>query len=166
MLRRLAAGDEAAYALLYARFGERLYRTALAIARRPEDAEDAVQEVFMALVRSREKLGRVDDLVAYLFASLRRAAIRRAVRRETQRRLESAAPRDLVQPGSEFDDPRREALTRALERLTVEERTVIALKIDGALTFAEIARVLDINPNTAASRYRYALARLRGWLVE
>ncbi|OPX21729.1 MAG: hypothetical protein B1H04_06155 [Planctomycetales bacterium 4484_123] len=37
----------------------------------------------------------------------------------------------------------------------------ISLKIDGQLTFAQIGEVLGISPNTAASRYRYALEKLR-----
>jgi RNA polymerase sigma-70 factor (ECF subfamily) len=45
--------------------------------------------------------------------------------------------------------------------LPEDRREVIALKIDGGLTFQEIAAVLGIGPNTAASRYRYALAELR-----
>ena len=38
------------------------------------------------------------------------------------------------------------------------------MKIDGQLTFAEIGRVLGVSPNTAASRYRYALEKLRAML--
>ena len=45
--------------------------------------------------------------------------------------------------------------------LPIEQREVLSLKIDGGLTFAEIAAVLGIRPNTAASRYRYALEKLR-----
>ncbi len=43
---------------------------------------------------------------------------------------------------------------------------MISLKIDGQLTFAQIAQVLGISVNTAASRYRYALEKLRGMLQE
>ena len=76
----LAAGDERAFALLYDRFAGRLYRAALAITGRAEDAEDAVQEVFWAVARSRERLPAVQDLNAYVFAALRHAARRRAIR--------------------------------------------------------------------------------------
>ena len=48
-----------------------------------------------------------------------------------------------------------------MKQLRADERELIALKIDGELTFAQIATVLEINANTAASRYRYAIARLR-----
>ena len=43
---------------------------------------------------------------------------------------------------------------------------MVALKIDGGLTFAEIAAVIGISANTAASRYRYALEKLRAALAE
>ena len=42
-----------------------------------------------------------------------------------------------------------------------EQREVIVLKVDAGLTFAELAAVLGISANTAASRYRYALEKLR-----
>ena len=40
------------------------------------------------------------------------------------------------------------------------------MKIWGNLTFAQIAAALSLNPNTAASRYRYALQRLSSQLSE
>jgi DNA-directed RNA polymerase specialized sigma24 family protein len=64
------------------------------------------------------------------------------------------------------DTPWGDRLTRALESLPPDQREVIALKIEGELTFAQIAAVLGISPNTAASRYRYALERLRGKLPD
>jgi len=54
--------------------------------------------------------------------------------------------------------PRR---NRALEALPAEQREVLALKVDGELTFEEIGGLLNVSPNTAASRYRYALEKLR-----
>ena len=59
-----------------------------------------------------------------------------------------------------------EALAAAVAALPIEQREVIALKIDGDLTFAEIAAVIGISANTAASRYRYALEKLRAALAK
>lgn len=157
LLRRLAAGHEEAFAELYARFGTRLYRTARGLLARSFDAEDCVQETFAALVRSRARLAEVRDLPSYLFAVLRRQAARL---RSRGLRNPLALPSEL--PNREVpDDLRREALRGALASLPPEQREVIVLKIDAELTFAEIGRVLGISPNTAASRYRYALERLR-----
>ncbi len=108
----------------------------------------------------------VDDLAAYLFASLRRAAFRERSRRDAGPATvplvaEMAEDRERQKVGPPHDDPRGEALAKAMKELRSDERELIALKIDGGLTFAQIAAVLEINPNTAASRYRYALGRLR-----
>ena len=66
LLLGLAASEERAFAALYDRFGSRLYRAALGMLGRPEDAEDAVQDVFMAMVRSRKSLTDVRELVGRL----------------------------------------------------------------------------------------------------
>ena len=49
------------------------------------------------------------------------------------------------------ETPLGDRLTRALESLPPDQREIIALKVDGELTFAQIATVLGINPNTAAA---------------
>jgi RNA polymerase sigma-70 factor, ECF subfamily len=159
----LAAGDERAFAALYDRYAMRLYRAAVGMLGRREDAEDAVQEVFAAVLQSRHKLAEVQNLTAYLFTALRRAAGRRAARRVREPRTGEAAMAEIAGKAgpddqSEFDDER---LQKALLGLPADQREVIALKIDGGLTFAETAQVIGISANTAASRYRYALERLR-----
>jgi RNA polymerase sigma-70 factor, ECF subfamily len=53
------------------------------------------------------------------------------------------------------------ALQSALRVLPEEQREVVVLRIWGQLTFDEIAGVVDISPNTAASRYRYGLMKLK-----
>lgn len=73
---KLAAGCEAAFAELYDRFAERLHAVAFTITGSASDAEDAVHDTFLTVWRSRHVRARVDNLVTYLFASLRRAAAR------------------------------------------------------------------------------------------
>ena len=164
LLPGLAAGDQRAYAALYEQFGGRLHAAAWGMLGRREDAEDAVQEVFMAMVRSRRKLTDVHDLGAYMFSALRQAAGRLAARRARHPTTSDAAAAraEATQQGS--DNPHGQRLNRALAALPPEQREVIALKIDGELTFAEIAQVLSVSINTAASRYRYALEKLRASL--
>jgi RNA polymerase sigma-70 factor (ECF subfamily) len=163
----LAAGNSRALAALYDRVAGRLYRVAMRLLDCREDAEDAVQEVFVSLVRSRERLPQVRDLDAYLFASLRRAAARRGVQRA---RLPTASDAGLPEAVARPDGPGggglSDDLCRALGGLPAQQREVIALKIDGELTFAEIGQVMGTNANTAASRYRYALEKLRATLTE
>lgn len=158
LARRLARGEEAAFRDAYRRHGGDLYRAAARILGNAADAEDAVQEVFAALAAGQRPLAGVKDLGAYLFVSLRRAAWRIG-----QRRARDAAGRLIDPPApavaGEADEAQR--LRKALARLPAEQREVLALKIDGGLTFAQAAAVLGISANTAASRYRYALEKLK-----
>jgi RNA polymerase sigma-70 factor (ECF subfamily) len=52
-------------------------------------------------------------------------------------------------------------VSRALSRLPDDQREVVILKIYQGLSFSEIAAICGSSVNTAASRYRYALAKLR-----
>ena len=162
----LAAGDPAAFAALYARLGRRMYRVAAAIVGTASDAEDVVHDVFVSLARGRERLRLVEDLDAYVFASLRRATVTRITRaRNEKRRLEHLAL--TVPTTSEPGEPEEgDEIAAALAGLPAEQREVVSLKLEGELTFAQIAVVLGIRPNTAASRYRYAIEKLRKWIEE
>ncbi|MBI5760882.1 MAG: sigma-70 family RNA polymerase sigma factor [Planctomycetales bacterium] len=162
LLGRLAAGDAEAFAELYDRFGLRLHRTAARWLRSRDDADDVVQELFLSIVRSQSHLRRVENLPAYLFASLRRFVTRTIQKRQRSPRVVAVETSDVA---AKIDDARqlnqRECVEAALQSLSAEQQEVIVMKTDGELTFAEIAAVLGISPNTAASRYRYALEKLR-----
>jgi len=160
---RLAAGDAAAYGQLYDRYAAAMLRTGTTMLGSVHDAQDAVQEVFLAVARGRRRLAAVRNLRAYLFTALRRQCARQSVRR--RRHATAAAATVQAEPTTQQQgDGPDDRLTRALSALPDEQREVLTLKIDGGMTFAELAAVLGISPNTAASRYRYALAKLRASL--
>jgi RNA polymerase sigma-70 factor, ECF subfamily len=168
LIAGLAAGDERAFAALYDRFGVRLYRTAIGIVRRREDAEDVVQEVFLGVFKSKQRLRDVRDLTAYLFTALRRAAGRTAAASARGPVLSEDAVREApaAASGQDLSPMCGERLQRAISALPPEQREVLSLKIDGELTFAQIGQVFGVSMNTAASRYRYALEKLRATLEE
>ena len=66
-----------------------------------------------------------------------------------------------MQPAFDIEDDSQRALVAALDLLPEEQREVLVMKIWNELTFVEIASALEISQNTAASRYRYALAALK-----
>ena len=162
LLDGLAAGREDAYAALYDRLAGSMFRVATMLTGSPADAEDAVQDVFVGLVRARQSLANIDNLRAYVFAALRRAAVRLVIQRKAEPAIRLYDAPDIAAPetgGVAIEQAVR--LERALDNLPAEQREIITLKVDGGLTFAEIADVLGISPNTAASRHRYALEKLR-----
>ncbi|HXQ82269.1 MAG TPA: sigma-70 family RNA polymerase sigma factor [Opitutaceae bacterium] len=128
------------------------------------DAEDVVQEAFVRFWRRQRGLS--GEPLALLLTSVRRAGLDIARRRMRRAAREAGALGEEPGGGSLFEplpegDDRRAAIESALGRLPSEQREVLALKIWGDLTFAQIAHQLGIPANTAASRYRYALAALR-----
>src|SRR5438876_8748580 len=146
LVQGLAEGRAGAVAAVYDRFGPALFRVALTLLGPRDSAEDAVQEVFLGLIRARGTAAAIGDLRAYLFAALYRAA---AKLRARSARLHTVPPEDLCAvAGPDAGRPdldRSVRLDRALRALPAEQRAVVALKVDGGLTFAEVAACLGIS---------------------
>jgi RNA polymerase sigma-70 factor (ECF subfamily) len=124
------------------------------------DAEDVVQEAFVRFWRKQHSI----DNRALLYATVRSIAldfIRRDSRRARREVNAFSGSEQSVEPHFEVDDESQQVLHDAVDRLPHEQREVLVMKIWNELTFAEIANVLGISQNTAASRYRYALAALK-----
>jgi RNA polymerase sigma-70 factor (ECF subfamily) len=120
------------------------------------EAEDVLQETFLALLRLPE---RPDDPEHYCLRAFRNRALNfhRGVWRRLAREWESAR---WFERGSAQDDAEAAAM-RSLAQLPPEQREVIVLKIWNEMTFDAIGRFLDLSPNTAAGRYRYGINKLR-----
>ena len=130
------------------------------------DAEDVVQEAFVRFWRSRQ---RAVDPAAYLYACVKHCALEWQRSRSRQSRREGAAARPEAESwfaGPLEQDERRAAIAAALRTLPENQREVLVMKIWGGLSFPQIAEALQVPANTAASRYRYALAKLREQLAE
>jgi RNA polymerase sigma-70 factor (ECF subfamily) len=131
-------------------------------ARTESDAQDLVQEAVLEAAR-RQPDGEPPP-AALVFATIHRRAIDLA--RGDDRRLERELA--VAETASTWwfdttveDREMRQLVERALKRLPELYREAVMLKIWGNLTFAEVACVLGIPANTAASRYRYGLAEMR-----
>ena len=160
--------DDESWKDWFERHGPKLLLCARQWTRSLADAEDVVQEAFVRFWRRQRQLGGEPD--ALLFTSVRRAAIDLARTNARRGARELLADGGLEDTGPIFETPlegddRREAIEFALRQLPLEQREVLTLKIWGELTFEQIAAQLEISPNTAASRYRYALAGLRDALT-
>jgi RNA polymerase sigma-70 factor (ECF subfamily) len=130
------------------------------------DAEDVVQEAFIRFWRSRE---RVAEPVGYLYACVKRCAFdwRRGRDRRSRREQKSARPESELRFEATLEQrERRDAVDAALVSLPDNQAEVLVMRIWGGLTFPQIAVAVDVPVDTAKSRYRYALARLREQLAE
>lgn len=140
---------------------QRLVRMAIAIARNQDDAEDAVQTALSRVAQNPENLRNADKPWPYLLRMVRNEAL--AICRKKRRWLSTHSLSELVARRCvselEREDTHR-AVWSALRSLPPEQAEVVVLKSWEEMTFAEIAVVLEISPNTVASRYQYALKKL------
>jgi len=134
-----------------------LYGRALGLSH--SEAEDVLQETFMALMRASEPPKLPEH---YCFRTFRNRALnyRRGLWRRIRRELESS--RWFERSASE--SPHERKAMSCLAELPPEQREVIVLKIWSEHTFEEIGELLGISPNTAAGRYRYGLQKLKACL--
>ncbi len=145
--------------------GPRLLLCARQWTRSLADAEDVLQEAFVRYWRHQRHLP--GDPQALLVTSIRRAALDLARREDRRLARELRADGGLEERETLFEklpgegDERRQEIEQALRRLPDEQREVLVLKIWRECTFEQIGELLGIPPNTAASRYRYALNALR-----
>ena len=133
-----------------------------------DDAEtrDLLQDIFVRLARSPRMWEGVDAPRSYLFRLAHRLFLDRHRREETRQRYDDLAWQEretIAAPEPLPEDLAwvRETLAASLQSLPPEQRAVVLLKIHEEMTFAEIAAALDLSAHTAASRYRYALDKLR-----
>ena len=142
---------------LYRHHGAALLLFAVAMTGDRSRSQDAVHQVFLKLLENGTE-SQVVDMKAYLFRCLRNAVLNET--KVLQRGV------SLEEDSAWFNPPERDYsaelnLRRELSALPVDQREAVVLHTWGELTFSQIAEILEISANTAASRYRYALAKLR-----
>lgn len=144
--------------------GDRLFNYLAIKLNSPLDAEDVLQEVFCRLVRYSVRFRFIRNPSAYVFRAARNEALRflrkRGKNPETYHSAEGLA--EVIQDN--LIGLENEALNEVAKGLTLvpeDQREVIILKFFEGLTFKEIASVCDVSVNTAASRFRYGMQKLR-----
>jgi len=138
---------------------------ALAMTRCAAEADDVVQEVFCRVAREGERWPRVTNHRAYLMRAAHNRICDQARRRKSHNRYVSGKMEEIHGIFEFGDDPDTNlfaaSVADALAELPPEQRSVLMLKLWSGMTFAGISGALGIPANTAASRYRYAIDKLR-----
>ncbi len=143
--------------MLYRQHGSALLLFASSITGDRSRAQDMLHQVFVKLLQN-GNLAHAVDVKAYLFACVRNAVLNDNKARQRDVALDENSVW-FVPPHQDYAEELN--LRRALGTLPDDQRQVIILHVWGELTFSQIAQLLGISSNTAASRYRYALAKLR-----
>lgn len=142
-----------------------LFAFLLNFTRNEDTARDLLQEVFTKIAQRPELLSDARDERGFLLRMTHRLAIdffRRKHSRERRHEALAAEKSSLFADAGDPDEAEfRRQLTDALGELPADQRAVVHLKLWEGLTFDQIATALDIPLNTAASRYRYGIDKLR-----
>ena len=160
LVRRIAARDERAFALLWERHAGRARVSAARVCR--DAADDAVQDAFFAVWRDAPRFAtRGGGAAAWGHTIVRSLDVRR---QQARRNAEPAAAGVLVDPQTPEDvalaRDERARVRRAVDALPPAQRDVIVLAYGGELTQAEIASRLSLALGTVKGRTRLALRRL------
>jgi RNA polymerase sigma-70 factor (ECF subfamily) len=178
LIRRVGAGDHAAFRVLVERYQGRLYRLALRVLRDEETARDAVQEGLLKAYASLARFEERSSFYTWIYRLVMNQCIdmqrrERASRRVTwsegdpleEAALEPALDAQLPEPTAPLEEVARkelrEQVARAVDALPEAARTTLLLREVDGLSYAEIAEAQHIPRGTVMSRLHYARRRVQ-----
>jgi RNA polymerase sigma-70 factor (ECF subfamily) len=166
----VALGNEAAFEAIFRRYNRELFRFALHLSGSSDDAEDAVQAVFVAIWRNRAGWMLSGSLRVYLFSAVRNRVFQqvRGARTRHQHRAEALhfSVAHVSEPFLGPDDQVQHrdfsrALFAAVDALPPRCREAFLLTREHGLTYEEAAATMGISPNTVMVQIGRALTSLR-----
>ena len=176
LMERYREGDSAAFAILYQRHKGALYRYFLRQCSTQAQAEELFQDVWLHLIRSRKRYTIQAKFTTYLFRLAHNRLVdyyrRQSHRQDTDWDADTGPPTDPLGETSSVDmreglehqvHVRQQAkqLMTLLTALPLPQREAFLLREESGMSLEEIAETTQVSRETAKSRVRYAIARLR-----
>jgi len=170
LVERCKRGDWSAFTELVVRYQRPIYNAAFWMLRRPEDAKDITQIVFLKVA---ERLDDYDPKFKF-FSWIYRIAVNESLNLLRRNSREEALDDEVELPGRDDDDPERRAhdaevsrrIESALMRMSTNDRMVLTLRHFSECSYQEIAEILDLDEKTVKSRLFEARQRLRDLLAD
>lgn len=171
LMLRYKDGDVVAFEMLYRRHNDSLYRYLLRLAQNRDAAEDVFQEVWSKIIKSRESYRPTAKFSTFLFRVAHNCFIDYIRRNKRHTHNAGIDPDSRPNPA---DEPElatekgiaRRRMTNALRTLPEEQRDVFLLHEEGGLSIDAIASATGVNRETAKSRLRYAVTKLKAALAD
>jgi RNA polymerase sigma-70 factor (ECF subfamily) len=171
LMLRYRDGDVSAFELLYRRHNDALYRYLLRLCRHPATAEDVFQEVWGKIIKARDNYRPTAKFTTYLYRIAYNSFIDHVRRNKRHANTADIEPDSQPDAGESPDMLTERGLARrrleaALATLPDEQRDVFLLHEEAGLSLDQIASVTDCKRETAKSRLRYAINKLRAAIDE
>ena len=169
LILKFKLGNREALRRIYEKYKNDLLKLGVTLINDVNTAEDVVQDVFVSFAQSKERILPRGNLKKYLATSV---ANRIRNRKRDQQRHEATGIEDSDCMVCNSRRPEQwailseelELLSNAMSQIPYEQREVLALYMQGDMTFRQIAKVQQASVNTIQGRYRYGLNRLRSVL--
>lgn len=174
LMLRYAGGDARAFDQLYANHKSALWRYIRRTVGSPSATDDVFQECWSRVIEHRAGYQPAARFATWLYRIAHNCCMdhwrrsgRRARRESPDDDAIALAPNDdaLGPLPAALAEESRERLAAALEHLPEEQRAAFLLYVEAGLSLAEIGDITGVNPETAKSRLRYAVARLKRTLA-
>jgi RNA polymerase sigma-70 factor, ECF subfamily len=170
LVERCRKGDWAAFTELVVRYQRPVYNAAFWVLRKPEDANDIAQVVFLKVA---EHLDEYDPRFKF-FSWIYRITVNESLNLLRRNGRDQALDEEVDLPGPESDNPERQAsaaqvasrIRSALMKMSANDRVVLTLRHFSDCSYDEIGQILDLDPKTVKSRLFEARQRLRELLSD
>jgi RNA polymerase sigma-70 factor (ECF subfamily) len=170
LIERLRRDDLDALGVLFERYRDRVFRTALVIVRDPAVAEDILQDCFLKVYANAHRIDIERPLAPWLYRVTVNLSYTWLSRGKNHRTSIETVVDLLVSPMRQAPDrlteqtELRQIVRKAISDLSIDQRVVIVLYYLNGLNLQDIAEILDLPIGTVKSRLYYARENLRGKL--
>ncbi|HEG44047.1 MAG TPA: sigma-70 family RNA polymerase sigma factor [Phycisphaerales bacterium] len=169
LIWKFKRGDTGALRQIYEKYKNDLLKLAVVMTGNAATAEDTVQDVFVRFAQSGDRIRSAGSLKSYLTTSVVNRI--RTQWRDGQRHAAvnideaSEIPSKIPQPQNwALLSEELMLLKNAMTQLPEDQREVIALRMQGDMSFRQIAKLQNVSISTAQGRYRYGITKLRSIL--
>lgn len=163
LMKSYAGGDMGAFELLYQRYRAPLYRYLLRLAGDPATANDLYQGTWEKVIKARTTYTAKAPFRAWLYRIAHNHAMDLFRRNQPiAGEVPDELPSQAAEPAEQLaNDAMQQDLQNAIRELPQEQRDALMLKLESGLDVQTIAEITGVNPETAKSRLRYAVKRLK-----
>lgn len=170
LISLLADDSEYAFQLLFDRYRNRIYQTAVRYLKSPVLAQEVVQDVFLKLWFERKNIRKDIPVEAWLFTIAKNNLINRLKKLASEwkalKNLDVPANQASDNPENKVQESQYDQLLQeALQTLSDQQQAVFLLSRNEHLTYAQIGEKMDISPLTVKTHMSRALDTIRAYFM-
>ena len=170
----IKTGDMHSLGLVYSYYFDLLYNYGRKFHFENQLIEDAIQNVFMSLIRVQKRLVKVENLTSYLFLSFRNELFHLKAKDRSER-LDDSSPQFFVNSESnkeeeiiknESDSNLNYFLNKSIKKLTPSQQEILYMRYDAGLSYEDISHIIDISIESCRTAVYRAIKSLKKDLGE